>query len=232
VTNSSPQPIKNVAPSTKNEPDSKKGNNRKDKRSKPKKEKPLVNWVEPSMSGNSSMDTYLKAVTETWNATQDMLAQAGTSYEIKETYVQASDGTAYKAVTFVDAKGNNQSIAGIMAGNNEFANMEKVVRSKAADADLYVTSASLAVPNMGDKMFEYGKYIRLGSSAVSQCRQQASDLVSIKQMENDVIANMQGRAVVVDGVQSTDKTILLPPSEGETVPEGTVMQQVRYFLMD
>ena len=232
VTNSSPQPIKNVAPSTKNEPDSKKGNNRKDKGSKPKKEKPLVNWVEPSMSGNSSMDTYLKAVNEVWRANQEMQSQAGTSYQIKETYVEASDGTAYKAVTFFDAKGNKQSIAGIMAGNNEFANMEKVVRSKAADADLYVTSASLAVPNMGDKMFEYGKYIRLGSSAVSQCRQQASDLVSIKQMENDVIANMQGRAVVVDGVQSTDKTILLPLSEGETVPEGTVMQQVRYFLMD
>lgn len=205
---------------------------KKEKKSKNKKEKPLVTWVEPRMSGNSNMDKYLKAVTEVWKANQEMQAQAGTSYQIKETYVEATDGTPYKAVTFVDAKGNKQSIAGIMARNDEFANMEKVVRSKAADADLYVASASLAVPNLGDKMFEYGRYIRLGSNAVSQCKQQASDLVGFKQMENETIANMQGRTVVVDGVQSTDKTLLLPLSEGETVPEGTVMQQIRYFMMD
>ena len=38
--------------------------------------------------------------------------------------------------------------------------------------------------------------------------------------------------IVVDGVQSTDKTLLLPLGPDEQVPAGTALQQVRYYRMD
>lgn len=205
---------------------------KKGKTPKPKKEKPLVEWPEPSMSGNSNMDNFLKAVTAVWRANKDMQRKAAPNYTMQEAYVQASDGTVYKAVYFVDGRGTRRSISDIIAQNNQFEEMEKLLILKAVDADIYITSASLAVPSLGEKMFEYGKYIRLGGDAVSQCRRQASELVNIKKMENDVIKGFQARAVSVDGVSSTDKTLFLPLLEGETVPEGTATQSIRYFKME
>ncbi len=50
-----------------------------------------------------------------------------------------------------------------------------------------------------------------------------------------LIAKADGKTVCEKLVKQTDmayKAILLPLSEGETVPEGTVMKQIRYFMMD
>ena len=208
------------------------GKTKKEKAPKPKKEKPLVEWPEPAMSGNSSMDTYLKAVNEVWRTNKSMQSKAASGYEMKETYVRATDGTIYKAVSFVDQRGTKLSISSIIEKNEQFEALEANITLKAVDADLSLPAASLSVPNLGEKMFEYGKYIRLGTDAVSQCRRQAAELVNIKKMENDVILGLQARAVAVDGVQSTDKILFVPLLAGETVPEGVAAQSIRFFKVE
>ena len=78
----------------------------------------------------------------------------------------------------------------------------------------------------------YGRVIKLGTNVISQCRQQADELVEHKAEENENINELLRQALTVDGVQSTDHTLLLPLGPDEQVPAGTALQQVRYYKMD
>ena len=184
------------------------------------------------MSGVKEMDNYLKAVTGVWDYTQEMIAKSAVSYKMSEAYVTALDGSMYKVVSLVDASGNKLSFQDVIQANEKVKQMEKTVKLKIVDADLYLPSATLAVPSMGDKMFTFSKYIKLGPKATSQCRSRAAEIVEIKTMENDMLRGLIESAETVDGIQSTDKSLLISLPEGYQPPEGTTVQQLRYFRLD
>ena len=203
----------------------------KKEKSKPKKQKALVTWTPVKPSGDPSMDKFTAAVTDLWNVTQDMLAQGEIKYPVQQNFVQAADGSVCKAVTFRGLNGEKMSISGIMHSNSNFSKMEKAVRAKGIDAELYLTTATLAVPSMPDIIY-YGRLVKLGGTVISQCYRQAEELVEQKAAENENINAMLEQVITVDGVASTDKTLLLPLGPDEMVPAGTALQQVRYYRMD
>ena len=191
-----------------------------------------MTWECKSMSGVKEMDNYLKAVTAVWDYTQEMIAQSAVSYKMSEAYVTALDGSMYKVVSLVDAAGNKLNFQDVIQANEKVKQMEKTVKSKIVDADLYLPSATLAVPSLGDKMFTFSKYIKLGPKATSQCRTQAAEIAEIKAMESDMLKGLMDSAETVDGIQSTAKSLLIPLPEGFQAPEGTSVQQLRYYRLD
>ena len=204
---------------------------KKEKNAKPKKQKPLVTWTPAKHSGDKSMDNFIDAVTVLWNTTQEMLAATEEKYSIQQNFVQSTDGTVYKAVTFRGLDGQNLSIRGLQTENNNVAAMGKTVKAKALDAEIYLPGATLAVPSTPDLIY-YGRVIKLGTNVISQCRQQADEVAERKNEENENINDLLRQALTVDGVQSTDNTLLLPLGPDESVPTGTALQQVRYYKMD
>ena len=203
----------------------------KEKKSKPKKQKAPVVWTPVKHSGDKSMDGFIDAVDILWKTTQEMLAQGEAQYSIQQNFVQATDGTVYKAVTFRGLNGEKLGIRSILRTNEDFAKMAKTIKAKALDAELYLPSATLAVPSTPDFIL-YGRVIKLGTNVISQCSQQADELVEHKAEENENINELLRQALTVDGVQSTDHTLLLPLGPDEQVPAGTALQQVRYYRMD
>ena len=203
----------------------------KEKKKKAKKEKPLVVWEPAKHSGDKSMDGFIDAVTDLWNTTQEMLARGEVQYTIQQNFVQATDGTVYKAVTFRGLDGKKMGIGGIINENNTFERAAKTVNAKALDADIYLPSATLAVTSTSDIIY-YGRVIKLGTNVIGQCRRQAEELVERKEQENENLNELLRQALTVDGVVSTDKTLLLPLGPDEQVPPGTALQQVRYYKMD
>ena len=117
--------------------------NKKEKSSKPKKEKPEVVWTYDKLSGDKSVDAFLNAVDEVWNATLAMQEQVAPAYQTREDYVQGANGTTYRALSFTNASGK-MSIRSILKANEDFAQMEKTVKLKAVDADLYLPTATMA----------------------------------------------------------------------------------------
>ena len=178
------------------------------------------------------MDNYLKAVTAVWDYTQEMIAKSAVSYKMSEAYVTSLDGSIYKVVSLVDAAGNKLNFQDVIQANEKVKQMEKTLKLKIVDADLYLPSATLSVPSLGEKMFTFSKYIKLGPKAISQCRNQASEIVEIKTMENDMIQSLLDNATTVDGIPSTAKSLLIPLPEGFQAPEGTSVQQLRYFRLN
>ena len=203
----------------------------KEKKKKAKKEKPLVVWEPAKHSGDKSMDGFIDAVTDLWNTTQEMLARGEVQYTIQQNFVQATDGTVYKAVTFRGLNGEKMGIGGIINENNTFERAARTVNAKALDADIYLPSATLAVTSTSDIIY-YGRVIKLGTNVIGQCRRQAEELVERKEQENENLNELLRQALTVDGVVSTDKTLLLPLGPDEQVPPGTALQQVRYYKMD
>ena len=203
----------------------------KEKKSKPKKQKAPVSWTPVKHSGDKSMDAFIDAVDILWKTTQEMLAKGESQYTLQQNFVQATDGTVYKAVTFRGLDGQKLGISGIIRTNNTFANAAKTVKAKALDADICLPSATLAVPSTPDFIY-YGRIIKLGTNVIAQCRQQAEELVELKELENENLNGLLRQVVTVDGVESTDKTLLLPLGPDEQVPPGTALQQVRYYKMD
>jgi len=138
----------------------------------------------------------------------------------------------YKVVSLVDAAGHKLEFQEVIQAIKKVKQMEKTVKAKAVDADLYLPSATLAVPSLGDKMFTFSKYIKLGPKATSQCRTQAAEIAEIKTMESDMLKGLMDSAETVDGIQSTAKSLLIPLPEGFQPPEGTSVQQLRYYRLD
>ena len=231
VKESQPAPAKETK-ATKETKESKDKGGKKGKGKKKDKEKETVTWECKSMSGVKEMDNYLKAVTGVWDYTQEMISKSAVSYKMSEAYVTALDGSMYKVVSLVDASGNKLGFQDVIQANEKVKQMEKTVKLKIVDADLYLPSATLSVPSLGDKMFTFSKYIKLGPKATSQCRSRAAEIVEIKTMENDMLRGLMESAATVDGVQSTDKSLLISLPEGYQPPEGITVQQLRYFRLD
>lgn len=218
---------------TKPAPAPKKDNAKAEKKSKKKEkeEEPIV-WELNKRSGNKEVNDFLAASDDVWKATQKMISESATDHTIKETYVQGSDGEVYKAVSFVDGRGGRLSISEILRKNESFNTQKNNIIDLIVLARVYLPNATLSLTNLGSKMFEFSSLLKIANKMMTQCSNQAEAIVSIKEMENDLINEMLGKALTVDGIESSDKVLLMALEEGERVPEGASVQQVRYFNME
>ena len=234
----------NVKASSSNKPESqvekkeapKKDNAKAEKKSKKKekkeKEEEPIAWEVNKRSSNKEVNDFLAASDDVWKATQKMVSESATNHTIKESYVQGSDGEVYKAVSFVNERGAKQSISEILRKNESFNAQKNNIIDLIVLARIYLPNATISLPNLGSKMFEFSSRLKTANKMLSQCSKQAEAIVSIKEMENDLINEMLGKALTVDGIESSDKVLLLRFEEGEHVPEGASVQQVRYFNME
>lgn len=218
---------------TKPAPAPKKDNAKAEKKSKKKEkeEEPIV-WELNKRSGNKEVNDFFAASDDVWKATQKMISESATDHTIKETYVQGSDGEVYKAVSFVDGRGGRLSISEILRKNESFNTQKNNIIDLIVLARIYLPNATLSLTNLGSKMFEFSSLLKTANKMMTQCSNQAEAIVSIKEMENDLINEMLGKALTVDGIESSDKVLLMALEEGERVPEGASVQQVRYFNME
>ena len=221
------------SPSKKNEgtsatPDKKK---KKDKQEKQEKKEEIVAWEMPKRSGNKYIDDYLKDCDAVWKATKEYEKRKGTPYSLSTTYLQGDEGTVYKAVSFVDSRGQRLSINALIAENEKTISEGKSAKSSMSLMGLEKANASLALPELGFDAITYGKIIGQANKMVSQCEKSVDEVIAEKTAQNDALRVMQGKALVVGQKASTDKVLLLHLDENETAPEG-VLQQVRYFNMD
>lgn len=205
---------------------------KKTKKKKKEKEEEPIEWVLNKRSGNKEVNAFLSASDDVWKATQKMISESATNYTIMENYVQGADGEVYKAVSFVNGRGSRLSISEILRKNESFNAQKDNIKELVVLAKIYLPNATLSLPNLGTKMLEFSSLIKTANKMMSQCNKQAEAIVSIKEMEKELINEMLDKALTVDGIASSDKVLLLQFEEGEYVPEGASVQQVRYYDME
>ena len=204
---------------------------KKQKKEKQKKEEEAIVWEMPKLSRNKYIDDYLKNCDAIWKATKNYEKRTGVSYSLSTTYLQGDEGEYYKAVSFVDDRGNRLSINTIIAENEKIIADGKSVKSPMSLMGLEMANATLALPELGLDAIAYGRIIGQADKMVSQCGKSVDQVIAEKTAQNEALRALQSKALVIGQKASTDKVLLLHLDENETAPEG-VLQQVRYFNMD
>ena len=210
------------------------GNSGKDAKSsakskKGKKEAEPVVWDLNRKSRNEAIDTYLNDVTEVWNETENLKSKLGVDYNVRETWVEASDGSVYKIVTFVDKAGNRLSTTDIQKAIVSVIEGSTALQNKAKLANIGLPSATLGLMNLSsmDDMSYFGKYVKSGKTAISQCVQELKTISEVKNMELENVQSYIKKAVNVGQYKSTARVMILPPEAGDAVP--AVKQRLEYF---
>ena len=201
---------------------------KKQKKEKQKKEEEAIVWEMPKLSRNKYIDDYLKNCDAIWKATKNYEKRTGVSYSLSTTYLQGDEGEYYKAVSFVDDRGNRLSINTIIAENEKIIADGKSVKSPMSLMGLEMANATLALPELGLDAIAYGRIIGQADKMVSQCGKSVDQVIAEKTAQNEALRALQSKALVIGQKASTDKVLLLHLDENETAPEG-VLQQVRYF---
>ena len=204
---------------------------KKQKKEKQNKKEEAIVWEMPKLSKNKYINDYLKDCDAVWKATKNYEKSTGVAYSLSTTYLQGDEGVCYKAVSFVDGRGNRLSVNSIIAENEKIIADGKTVKSSMSLMGLKLANASLALPELGLDAIAYGKILRQADKMVTQCEKSVDQVIAEVTAQNETLRALQSKALVIGQKASTDKVLLLPLDENETVPEG-VLQQVRYFNMD
>ena len=168
-------------------------------------------------------------MTEVWNETENLKSKLGVDYNVRETWVEASDGSVYKIVTFVDKAGNRLSTTDIQKAIVSVIEGSTALQNKAKLANIGLPSATLGLMNLSsmDDMSYFGKYVKSGKTAISQCVQELKTISEVKNMELENVQSYIKKAVNVGQYKSTARVMILPPEAGDAVP--AVKQRLEYF---
>lgn len=216
---------------TRQEASSSKSDNspRGERKKKKEKTKDRVAWVyDGKRSGDQSIDSFLKEVDDIWKATEKLSARLNPGYTKSEVYVEASDGSVYKCVSFVDSRNNRLSTTDLQKSAIEVSQSAKDLQITAGIAKIDVASATLGIVNLPlEKMGTYRKLVKLATDALNQCSDDLKQIQEAKDMELETIQDYIKRAIDVGDKKSTAHVMILRLQPGEKAPKA--MQRLEYF---
>ena len=199
---------------------------------KGKKEAAPVEWdFDGSRSRNDAIDTYLSDITTIWKEVQALESSLGSGYRVQETFVRTMAGDVYKIVEFVDNSGKRLSTTDIQKKIIEEIGAAKQIPNKVTLARIGQPSAALGLLNLQstEAMSKYGKYVKTGKDALTQCTNKSKEIVELKNMELEAVQSYIKKAVNVGDKKSTAHVMILPLEPGEQPAPGTNMQMLEYY---
>lgn len=208
------------------------GKNAKGKNSKGKKEAAPVDWdFDGSRSRNDAIDTYLSDIDNIWKEVKALEGNIGGGYQVQQTFVRTMAGDVYKCVSFVDKGGNRLSTTDIQKKIIEDINAAKAIPNKVTLARIGQPSAALGLLNLQttEAMSKYGKLVKTGKDALTQCTNKSKEIVELKNMELEAVQSYIKKAINVGDKKSTAHVMILPLEPGEAPPAGTNMQMLEYY---
>ena len=142
--------------------------------------------------------------------------------------MEASDGSVYKCVSFVDSRNNRLSTTDLQKSAIEVSQSAKDLQITAGIAKIDVASATLGIVNLPlEKMGTYRKLVKLATDALNQCSDDLKQIQEAKDMELETIQDYIKRAIDVGDKKSTAHVMILRLQPGEKAPKA--MQRLEYF---
>ena len=183
-----------------------------------------VQWKRPDFSGSQNVDSYISGCTEAYSRTVLLIEDTDPAYKIYTTYLETSTGEICKAISIkIDDEDKLNNGDYIDIPQRYRACLEEMKRLRELDVDLvnlglaYV-NANLGLPELGLKAIAYGKVLKTCREVVKECSAVVKAMKEEKQAEIDMLGSWLGNVSVVDGISSTQYTVLLPLMPGETPP--------------
>lgn len=198
-------------------------------------EKDLVRqWKRPDFSGSQSVDSYISDCAEAYSETVGLIGDTKPYYKIYSYYLETASGQVCKAVSLrIDDEERLDNGFYVNILDEYQACTEELERLRKLDSDLvklglaYV-NANLGLPELGFRAIPYGKVLKECREVARECSAAVKIMVEEKQKE---IAGMESwlmNAKDIDGVCSTEYTVLCPLMPGETPPSDQLQLLSRF----
>ena len=92
------------------------------------------------------------------------------------------------------------------------------LKARLTELSLSFVSANIALPELGFGAIAYSKVLKLGRDMTGECRETVDLMIEEKREEVRQMESWLLNARDIDGVSSTEYTILCPLSPGEEAP--------------
>lgn len=198
-------------------------------------EKDLVQqWRRPDFSGSQSVDAYISDCAEAYSETVLLIEDTRPYYKIYSYYLETASGQVCKAVSLKiddEERLDNGSYVNILSEYQACA--EELRRLRELDAGLsslalaYV-NANLGLPELGFRAIPYGKALKECREVAKACSLAVKSMVEEKQGEIALLESWMLNAKDIDGVCSTEYTLLCPLMPGETPPSDQLQLLSRF----
>lgn len=189
-----------------------------------------IQWKRPAASGVQSVDAYLSDCSKVYGQTVELVEQTKPFYKIYTYYLETASGAVCKAVS-------------LRTDEDHFVNMvreyetcvDEMKRLRNLKADLtnlgfaYV-NANLGLPELGLRAIAFGKLLKSGRQVARMCNELVMRMIEEKQQELFVLESLLGNARNIDGVGSTEYTVLCPLASDETPPTDQLQLLTRFSI--
>ena len=189
-----------------------------------------VVWEEKSYySGVDAIDSYLRDVTDTWKSVRQYLESAYEMPKTAETFVQASDGSIYKCLSFVNDRGARLSISDMVSKLEQRIKAGNDLKFDIGLRQTGVAGATLGLTQLKSlqDMGFYGKLLKSAPKALSQCKGDVDLSIVQSQAMIDAFNAFRAMALDVDGKKSGDTVLILPTGASDQIPDA--LQRLEYF---
>lgn len=168
-----------------------------------------VAWDSPKRCGKDAIDNYFSDCDKARHNIEEFFAYAIRDYRSEARHVRSSDGTLYRAVSIVSSVGEKYGISAVIAHNEELIGIIKKYQRVFTMLGMGKANASLDLPSLGFRAFEYGKHIKAASKMISAYKTQLEIFRKDRELEIELLKTLLANGVTVDGVQSDDENVFI-----------------------
>lgn len=105
--------------------------------------------------------------------------------------------------------GEKYGISAVIAHNEELIGIIKKYQRVFTMLGMGKANASLDLPSLGFRAFEYGKHIKAASRMISAYKTQLEIFRKDRELEIELLKTLLANGVTVDGVQSDDENVFI-----------------------
>ena len=183
-----------------------------------------VKWERPEFSGARRIDSYISDCSYVYGETLRLIEDTRPVHKIYTWYLETASGEVCKAVSLkIDDEERLDDGSYVNVVNEYEACLEELrrldeLKARLTELSLSFVSANIALPELGFGAIAYSKVLKLGRDMTGECREAVDLMIEEKREEVRQMESWLLNARDIDGVNSTEYTILCPLSPGEEAP--------------
>ena len=183
-----------------------------------------VKWERPEFSGAQRIDAYISDCSYVYGETLRLIEDTRPVHKIYTWYLETASGEVCKAVSLkIDDEERLDDGSYVNVVNEYEACLEELrrldeLKARLTELSLSFVSANIALPELGFGAIAYSKVLKLGRDMTGECRETVDLMIEEKREEVRQMESWLLNARDIDGVNSTEYTILCPLSPGEEAP--------------
>lgn len=185
----------------------------------------------PNSNRSEAVDSFLSGANTFYKLVRDAADSYKANYVVYTYYLDSSSGPC-KVIELRSAKNQDHNYNAVLEYNNVVKQVNDLSQMKTKKRELKraCRAAKFGLWSMGLDAFQYRKYIKVYELALEECFAVVDALYEEKRGELAFLERVMKKPLIVDDVESTEKSRICPIGRRDVLPEYP-LQHITYFEM-